>query len=96
MSLKNRLAFYTSLLFGVAILVASVLIYFFFSTKMIQREYKNLESKTLLAAFYYLEEDEVSHSEHQSIQNRLSKSISKKNILVFNEKNKKVWWKYGR
>lgn len=89
MSLKNRLAFYTSLLFGVAILVASVLIYFFFSTKMIQREYKNLESKTLLAAFYYLEEDEVSHSEHQSIQNRLSKSISKKNILVLNEKNKK-------
>ncbi len=56
---------------------------------MKKNEIKILENKTLLAAFYYLEEDEVSQSEHENIKSRLSKSISKKDIAVYGKYNTK-------
>lgn len=46
-----------------------------------------LESKTLLAAIYYLEADEESYSQRETTKDRLRKSISRTDIAVFNEKN---------
>lgn len=82
MNLKNRLSVYAAFIFGVIILIASTIIYVSFYTKMESQEFRNLESKTLLSALFYLEKDEVSFIEHESIKNQLQKNISKRNILV--------------
>ena len=50
-------------------------------------ELQVLKNKTLLAAVYYLEEDEVGNEERETIQIQLRRSISRKNIAVYNSKN---------
>lgn len=54
---------------------------------MKNNEIKILENKTLLAAWYYLEEDELSFSKHESIKGELRRSISRSDIALFNEQN---------
>lgn len=46
-----------------------------------------MESKTLLAAVYYLEQDELPTVEHESIQEQLRKTISRKDIAIFTNEN---------
>lgn len=87
MQLRNRLSIYSVLIFTVVIFVASAAIYFSFYKWMEHNEIQILENKTLLAALYYLEEDEFSMSEHESIKEQLRKSISRKDIAVYNEQN---------
>lgn len=87
MQLRNRLSLYSVLIFTVVIFVASAAIYFSFYKWMEHNEIQILENKTLLAALYYLEEDEFSLSEHESIKDRLRKSISRRDIAVYNDKN---------
>jgi signal transduction histidine kinase len=89
MNLKNRLSIYAAFIFGVIILIASTIIYVSFYTKMESQEFRNLESKTLLSALFYLEKDEVSFIEHESIKNQLQKNISKRNILVVDSLNRR-------
>lgn len=89
MNLKNRLSIYAACIFGVIILIASTIIYVSFYTKMESQEFRNLESKTLLSALFYLEKDEVSFIEHESIKNQLQKNISKRNILVVDSLNRR-------
>src|SRR5690606_25331190 len=45
-------------------------------------EMQGLESKTLLAALYYLEKDELSIGDHENIKSQLLKKISRKNIAI--------------
>jgi len=87
MSLKNRLSLYSVTIFSVVIFLASAAIYISFYKKMEQNELLSLKSKTLLAAFYYLEADEVGHVERETIKNQLRKTISRKNIAIFNLNN---------
>ncbi|AIM36411.1 sensor histidine kinase [Sphingobacterium sp. SG20118] len=89
MNLKNRLSVYAAFIFGVIILIASTIIYVSFYTKMESQEFRNLENKTLLSALFYLEKDEVSFIEHESIKNQLQKNISKSNILVVDSLNRR-------
>lgn len=87
MNLKLRLSLYSVAIFSVVIFVASAAIYISFYKKMEQNELLSLKNKTLLAAIYYLEADEVGHVERETIKDQLRKSISRKNIAVFNEEN---------
>lgn len=87
MKLKHRLALYSVLIFSVVILIASAAIYISFYKKMEAIELQVLKNKTLLAAVYYLEDDEVGNEERETIQNQLRRSISRKNIAVYNSKN---------
>lgn len=57
---------------------------------MERKEIESLESKSLLAAIYYLEEDEISFKEHEVIKSQLQKAISRSNISIFNEQGVKV------
>lgn len=84
MKLKDRLSLYTSLIFGIIILIISTIIYFTFYSTMEKKEMKTLESKSLLAAIYYLEQDELSSTEHENIKSKLLKTISRKNIAIYN------------
>lgn len=83
MKLKHRLSLYSVAIFTVVILAFSVLIYFAYYAQMGEKENQSLESKSLLAAIYYLEQDELSLSEHTHVQNQLYKTISRRNIAVF-------------
>lgn len=87
MNLKNRLSFYAVTVFSIVIFVASATIYFSFYKKMEQNELLSLKNKTLLAAIYYLEEDEIGVVERETVIDQLRKSISRSNIAVFNEQN---------
>jgi len=57
---------------------------------MMKKEIKALENKSLLAAIYYLEQDELTYNEHENIKSQLFKAISRKNIAIFNITNQKV------
>lgn len=56
---------------------------------MEKKEFKSLQNKTLLAAIYYLEKDELPILEHNNIKSQLEKTISRKHILIIDENNKK-------
>lgn len=90
MKLRNRLCIYAVLIFGIIILTISLVIYFSFYTAMEKKEMKGLENKTLLSAIYYLEQDELTTSEHENIKSQLLKTISRKNIAIYNTIDQKV------
>lgn len=85
MKLRVRLSLYSLLFFSVLIVVISALIYYSFYKVMERTEIKSLESKSLLAAIYYLEKDELPRKEHDIIKSQLQRSISKRNIAIINE-----------
>lgn len=89
MKLKDRLALYSIIIFSVLTLLISVVIYFSYFVQMEKSEQSALESKSLLAAIYYLERDELSSLEHDNIQRQLQKTISRSNIAVFDSLNHK-------
>ena len=90
MKLRDRLSIYSVLIFSVIILTVSAIIYFSFYSTMEKKEIKALDSKSLLAAIFYLEQDEQSLSEHENIKSQLLKTISRKNIAIYNTNNDKV------
>lgn len=83
MKLKNRLTLYALLIFSIITLAISAIIYLSYAAQMKQKEYKSLENKSLLAAIYYLEQDELPLLEHAHIRSQLNKAISRSNIVVF-------------
>lgn len=89
MKLKNRLSLYSVTIFSIIIFVLCILVYFAYYTQIEQREKKSLHNKTLLAAIFYLEKDESTLQEHESITRELLKTISKKNILILDLSNRK-------
>lgn len=90
MKLRNRLSLYSVLIFSILILTVSSIVYFSFYATMEKKEMKALESKSLLAAIYYLEQDELTSTEHENIKIQLLKTISIKNIAIYSIKDKKV------
>ncbi|MDR2283257.1 MAG: hypothetical protein LBE37_08620 [Sphingobacterium sp.] len=89
MKLKHRLSIYSVFIFSVITLIISTMIYISFYAVMERKERESLESKSLLAAIYYLEQDELSFLEHESIKNQLLKTISRKNIILLDKDNKR-------
>lgn len=89
MKLKHRLALYSVLIFSVVILIVSAVIYYSFYREMEKKEIKSLQNKTLLASIYYLEKDELPTLEHENIKSQLQKTISRKNIIVYDASNNK-------
>ena len=83
MKLKHRLSLYAVVIFGVIMLIFSVVIYFSYYAQMERKERQSLESKSLLAAIYYLEQDELSFLEHANVKSQLHRTISRQNIVVF-------------
>lgn len=88
MKLKHRLSLYAIVIFSVITLIISSVIYISFYTVMVRKEQESLESKSLLAAIYYLEQDELSLIEHESIKSQLLKTISRRNIILLDKENK--------
>src|SRR5690606_25056475 len=68
---------------SVIILIVSSVIYVLFYTEMERREMESLDNKSLIAAIYYLEKDELSIGDHEDIKSQLLKTISRNDIAVF-------------
>ncbi len=83
MKLRHRLSLYAVVIFGVIMLFFSVVIYFSYYAQMERKERQSLESKSLLAAIYYLEQDELSFLEHANVKSQLHRTISRRNIAIF-------------
>lgn len=90
MKLRNRLSLYSSAIFSVIILVISAIIYFSFYESMERKEMQALHSKSLLAGVFYLDQDELSAIEHNQVKNQLLKTISRKNIAIYNDANQHI------
>ena len=75
MKLKHRLSIYSVILFGIIVLIVSAVVYFSFYAIMEKKELQSLQNKTLIAAIYYLEEDELSTLEHENIANQLHRAV---------------------
>ncbi len=88
MKLKHRLSIYSVILFGIIVLIVSAVVYFSFYAIMEKKELQSLQNKTLIAAIYYLEEDELSTLEHENIANQLHRAVSRKNIIVYDSMNR--------
>lgn len=89
MKLKHRLSLYSVVIFSIIILIVSGIIYFSFYTQMEKKEIQSLENKSLLAAIYYLEQDELPVLEHENIKSKLLKTISRKNIIIYDAYNQR-------
>ncbi|MFZ4861282.1 sensor histidine kinase [Sphingobacterium sp. Mn56C] len=83
MKLKHRLSLYAIIIFSVITVIISSVIYISFYALMDKKEKQSLENKSLLAAIYYLEKDELPLLEHENIKTQLLKTISRRNIVVF-------------
>lgn len=83
MKLKHRLSIYSIAIFSVIMLAFSAAIYFTYYVQMEMKERQSLQSKSLLAAIFYLEQDELSLLEHAHVRSELYKTISRKNIAIF-------------
>lgn len=87
MKLRDRLTYFASLAFGIVFLSASLLIYFVFYTSSERMYFDNLKNTSLLTAFYYLEKDELSQSEHSSIREEFRSTIPSSNVAIYNAQN---------
>lgn len=88
MKLKHRLSLYAVVIFGIIMLIFSVVIYFSYYAQMERKERQSLANKSLLAAIYYLEQDELSFLEHANVKSQLHRTISRQNIAVFDSINR--------
>src|SRR5690606_23308304 len=89
MKLKHRLSLYSIVIFSIIIVIVSMTVYFSFYNQMEKKELQSLENKTLLAAVYYLEQDELPALEHENIKSQLLKTISRRHIVVYDESDRK-------
>lgn len=89
MKLKNRLSLFSVIIFSILMFFLCVGTYISYYRQIEKREFKTLGSKTLLAAVFYLEKDETTLQEHEFIKSQLQKSISRKDVLIIDDKNQK-------
>ncbi|MDM1501574.1 HAMP domain-containing histidine kinase [Myroides marinus] len=87
MNLRTRLTTYSTIAFGIVFLAASLLIFLAYFSKTQDSIYRALKNTTLLSAIYYLEQDELSQSEHSVIKEEFRAAIQSKNVAVFDEAN---------
>lgn len=90
MKLRYRLSLYSLLLFSIVFLILSLLVYFSIYKVMERKELQTVESKSLLAAVYYLEKDELSYNEHELITIQFENAISRANIAIFDDSGQQV------
>lgn len=94
MKIQNKLTLVSSLVFGVVFLIASFAVYFVFTGSSQKLIFDELERNSRLAAFFYLEEDELPKSEHREIALEFEKIIEQDiEVRVFDEANN---IKYGK
>jgi two-component system, OmpR family, sensor histidine kinase ArlS len=88
MKIQNKLTLISSLVFGIVFSIASFSVYFIFYNSSRKIVFDELERYSKLAAFFYLEEDELPKSEHREIAIQFQKIIEQNTeVRVFDKEN---------
>ncbi|MDM1498066.1 HAMP domain-containing sensor histidine kinase [Myroides odoratimimus] len=87
MNLRTRLTTYSTIVFGIVFFIASLIIFLAYFSKTQESVFNNLKNTTLLSAIYYLEQDELSHTEHSVVKEEFRATIQSKNVAVYNFSN---------
>ncbi|MEK6492729.1 HAMP domain-containing sensor histidine kinase [Myroides odoratimimus] len=87
MNLRTRLTTYSTIVFGIVFFIASLIIFLAYYSKTQESVFNNLKNTTLLSAIYYLEQDELSHTEHSVVKEEFKVTIQSKNVAVYNFSN---------
>ncbi|EHO10062.1 hypothetical protein HMPREF9714_01747 [Myroides odoratimimus CCUG 12901] len=87
MNLRTRLTTYSTIVFGIVFFIASLIIFLAYFSKTQESVFSNLKNTTLLSAIYYLEQDELSHTEHSVVKEEFRATIQSKNVAVYNFSN---------
>ncbi|MGJ1319124.1 sensor histidine kinase [Sphingobacterium spiritivorum] len=88
MNLRNRLAFITSLIFGVIFSVAAILIYWTFYKSSERSVFKELEKTCLITGIYYLEKDEQSGEKHNEFKIQFENLIHRSRVAIYDATGK--------
>lgn len=94
MKIQNRLTLLSSLVFGVVFLIASFTVYVVFNRSSQKLIFDELERNSRLAAFFYLEEDELPKSQHREIAKEFEKIIEQDIEVRVYDQNNQI--KYGK
>lgn len=82
MNLRKRLLLISTLIFGLVFALSAFLIYSGFLRSSEQIIYKEMNSTALLTAYFYLEEDEMTGSEHRKIRQEFMEKMGTSNSKV--------------
>lgn len=91
MNIRKRLLIISTLTFGVVFTLSALLVYSVFYKSSEKIIFNELEYSTLLTAYFYLEEDEMSQKEHNKIRNEFFENIRNSKVKLYNEKNQFVY-----
>ena len=94
MKIQNKLTFLSSVVFGVVFLTASFTVYVVFDRSSQSLIFNELERNSRLAAFFYLEEDELPTSEHREIAIEFEKIIEQDIKVRIYDQNNQI--RYGK
>ena len=86
-NLRKKLIVNSTLIFGLVYTVSALLIYMVYYRNSEQIIFNELESTSLLTAYFYLEEDELSRKEHNKIKEQFMGKIQNSKVKLYNERN---------
>ncbi|RZJ64648.1 MAG: HAMP domain-containing histidine kinase [Flavobacterium sp.] len=87
MKIRNRLTILSSLTFGIVFIAASFIIYFTFYRSSEKMIYNDLKKNCLLAGIYYLEEDELSQTQHIRAKVQFEESMQSSIARIYGADN---------
>lgn len=91
MKIQTRQSIYTSIAFGVAFVIVSILVYVLYADKAEKAVYKNLEKTANLVALFHLEEDELNSKEFEKIKVQFEEIVSETSYQLYNESDNIVF-----
>ena len=87
MKVKTRLSLFCSLIFGIVFAILSLTIYTLYYRNTQRAIYSHLEKVAFIAAWFYLEEDELSAKEFEKIRLQFEETAANACYQVYNENN---------
>jgi len=87
MKIKNRLTIISTSVFVLVFIIVSVVIFFAYKHSSTRIIYQNLHKLSLLTAYYYLEEDEMSKTAHNKIKTVFYEKIGSVEVRLYDSNN---------
>lgn len=87
MRIRTRLTLFSSIIFGVVFAVASAVVYVAFNDSSEKLIFSELSKTCNIAAFFYLEKDELPMAEYRKVEEQFEQNILSAEVRIFNERN---------
>lgn len=87
MNIRTRLVIIATLSFGIVFTVSALVVYSVFYKNSEKIIFNELEYSSLLTAYFYLEEDELSTKEHNKIRSEYLENIQNSKVKIYDGNN---------